>query len=142
MSIGPVEYIMIGFPGNRFRGDIFPELVALVQSGTVRILDLVFISKDADGEFLVIEADEDEAFAVFGEIDADIGGFIGDDDIAYAVESLDPESSVLLIMWEDVWAAPLAAAIRAADGVILEGARIPHELVEAAEMAVLAADAG
>ncbi len=141
MSIGPVEYIMIGFPGNQFRGDILPELVTLVQSGTIRILDLVFISKDADGEFLVIEADEDEAFAVFGAIDADIGGFIGDDDIAYAVESLEPESSVLLIMWEDVWAAPLADAIQAAGGIVLEGARIPRELIDEAETAVLAADA-
>jgi hypothetical protein len=142
MSIGPVEYMMIGFPGNKFRGDIFPELLALVQSGTVRILDLVFVSKDESGDFLVVEADEDEAFAVFGEVDADIGGFIGDEDIAYAVEALEPNSSVLLLMWEDLWAGPLAAAIRAADGVILEGARIPHDLVVAAEAAVLAADAG
>jgi hypothetical protein len=142
MSIGPVEYMMIGFPGNKFRGDILPELVALVQSGTVRILDLVFISKDDEGEFLVLEADEDEAFAVFGEVDGDIGGFIGDEDIAYAVESLEPNSSVLLLMWEDLWAGPLADAIRAADGIILEGARIPHDLVAAAEAAVLAADAG
>lgn len=142
MSIGPVEYLMIGFPGNRFRGDILPELVALVQSGTVRILDLVFVSKDEDGGFVVVEADEDDAFAVFGEVDADVGGFIGDEDIAYAVDSLEPNSSVLLLMWEDLWAAPLAEAIRAANGVILEGARIPHDLMVAAEAAVLAAEAG
>ena len=139
MSIGPVEYVIIGFPGNKFTGDIAPELVKLVETGVIRLVDLVFIMKDDDGEVAIIEIDEDDAFAAFGDIDADIGGFIGDEDIAHAAAAIEPGSSVLLILWEDVWATPLVDAIRASGGVLLEGSRIPHELIDEAESLVAGA---
>jgi uncharacterized membrane protein len=136
MSIGPVEYVIIGFPGNKFTGDIAPELVKLVESGVIRLVDLVFIMKDEAGEVAIIEIDEDEAFAAFGTIDAEVGGFIGDEDIAHAAAAIEPGSSVLLILWEDVWATPLVDAIRASGGVLIEGSRIPRELIDAAEAIV------
>lgn len=133
MSIGPVEYIIIGFPGNDFHGEIVPELANLVDSGTVRIIDLVFISKADDGSFIVLEADEDEGVSVFASLDGEVGGFIGDEDIAHAAESIEPGNSAALLLWEDLWALPLATAIRAAGGVVIEGSRIPAELIDAAE---------
>ena len=139
MTIGPVEYVIIGFPGNKFRGDIAPELVKLVEAGTIRLIDLVFIMKDEAGEVLVVEIDEDEAFAAFAKLDTDIGGFIGNEDIAHAAETIEPGSSVLLILWEDVWAAPFVKACQAADGIVIEGARIPRELIDAAEELALSA---
>ncbi|MET0325931.1 MAG: DUF6325 family protein, partial [Ilumatobacteraceae bacterium] len=84
MSIGPVEYIIIGFPGNDFHGEIVPEIAKLVDDGVIRIVDLVFITKDDDGSFLVLEADEDDGVSVFASIDGEVGGFIGDEDIAHA----------------------------------------------------------
>jgi len=133
MSIGPVEYIIIGFPGNDFHGEIVPEIAKLVDDGVVRIVDLVFISKDEDGSFVVLEADEDDGVSVFASLDGEVGGFIGDEDVAHAAASLEPGNSAALLLWEDLWAIPLVSAIRNAGGVVLEGSRIPHELIEAAE---------
>jgi hypothetical protein len=129
MTIGPVEYIVVGFPGNQFTGKIAPELMALVDSGTVRILDLIFIGKDAEGSVLSFEIDELDALAGFAGLDADVGGLISPEDIEYVAASLDPNSSAALLIWEDLWAAPFAEAVRQSKGVLLEGARIPHELI-------------
>jgi hypothetical protein len=133
MSIGPVEYIIIGFPGNDFHGEIVPEIAKLVDSGTIRIIDLVFITKDDDGSVLVLEADEDEGVSIFASLDGEVGGFIGNEDIEHAASSIEPGNSAALLLWEDVWALPLVTAIRGAGGILLEGSRIPAELIEAAE---------
>ena len=132
MAIGPVEYIIVGFPGNQFNGEIAPELAKLVESGTIRILDLVFVSKDEDGSTMTFEYDDHDDFAPFAELDGEVGGMISQEDIEYAAESLEPNSSAALLVWEDTWAAALVAALHDVDGVLLEGARIPRDLVEAA----------
>ena len=130
MSIGPVEYVILGFPGNKFTGQIVPELAKLIDSGLVRIIDLTFIMKDADGHVEVVEYDAVEELAAFAGLDAEVGGILTDEDVAYAAEALAPNSSAALLIWEDTWAAPFAAAVRNANGVILEGARIPREIIE------------
>jgi hypothetical protein len=129
MTTGPVEYIIVGFPGNKFTGEIGPELVALVESGTVRVLDLIFIGKDADGSVVSFEIDELDALAGFQDLDADVGGLISPEDIEYAAANLEPNSSAALLIWEDLWAKPFADAVRRSEGVLLEGARIPVELI-------------
>ncbi len=129
MTIGPVEYIIVGFPGNQFNGEIAPELVALVESGTIRILDLIFIGKDADGSIVSFEIDELDASVGFGGLDGDVGGLISPQDVEYAAAALEPNSSAALLIWEDVWAAPFAEAVRKSNGVLIEGARMPHELI-------------
>ena len=132
MTIGPVEYVMLHFPGSHFTGEVAPAIADLVRSGTIRVMDLVFVMKDADGEVTAYECDSLDAFASFADIDGEVGGLIGPDDIAYVGESLDRDASVALLVWEDLWAAPLLEALRNADGVLLEGARIPHDLIEPA----------
>ena len=139
MQLGPVEYLILGFPGNKFSGEIVPELAKLIDSGTVRILDATFVTKDQDGNVGVVEYDVVEELAAFGGLEGEIGGILSDEDIAYAAESLEPNSSAALLIWEDTWAAPFAEAVRKADGVILEGARIPRELIESAMEALEAA---
>lgn len=132
MTVGPIEYIIVGFPGNQFTGQIAPALADLIDNDTIRILDLVFISKDADGEVTAFEYDELEELAAFGDLDGEVGGLIGPDDIAHAAEGLEPNSSAALLIWEDTWAVPLVEAMRGAGGVLLEGGRIPHDLAEEA----------
>ena len=136
MSIGPVEYLIIGFPGNKFTGQIVPELAKLLDAGLVRIIDLTFISKDSAGHVEVVEYDAVEELAAFAGLDAEIGGILTDDDIAHAAISLEPNTSAALLIWEDTWAAPFAAAVRNANGVILAGARIPRESIEDAMSAL------
>jgi len=132
MSVGPVEYVILGFPDNKFTGRIVPELAKLLENGLVRLIDLTFISKDADGEVTVVEYDAVEELAAFAGLDAEVGGILTDEDIAHAALSLEPGSSAALLIWEDTWAAPFAEAVREANGVILEGARIPHEVIQTA----------
>jgi hypothetical protein len=139
MAIGPVEYIIIGFPGNQFNGEIAPELGKLVASGTVRVLDLVFVTKDADGDVAVVEFEDHADVALFNALDGDVGGLISEQDIEYAAAGLEPNSSAALLIWEDVWAAPFVGALRASGAVLIEGARIPHDLIEAAEAELAAA---
>ncbi len=132
MDIGPVEYLILGFPGNTFTGQIVPELAKLIDSGLVRIIDLTFITKDAAGQVEVVEYDAVEELAAFAGLDAEVGGILTDEDVAYAAHSLEPNTSAALLVWEDTWAAPFAAAVRNANGVIIEGARIPREFIEQA----------
>ena len=139
-EIGPVEYAIVAFPGNKFTGQIAPALADLVETGTIRIIDLAFVSKDADGEVLAFEItdlapDIQEALAKSG---AEASGLLNEDDVVAAAEELEPNSSAMLIVWEDVWAAKLAQAVRDADGVVLDLERIPHEVVMAAREWVLA----
>jgi Family of unknown function (DUF6325) len=130
--MGPVEYIIVAFPGNEFTGEIAPELEALVSSGTIRVLDLIFIGKDADGSVVSFEIDELDAVAAFDGLDADVGGLISPEDIEHAAANLEPNSSAALLIWEDLWAEPFAQAVQRSGGVLLEGARIPGELLAAA----------
>jgi hypothetical protein len=132
MDIGPVEYLILGFPGNNFTGQIVPELAKLIDSGLVRIIDLTFITKDADGNVEVLEYDAVEELAAFAGLDGEVGGILTEEDVAHAALSLEPNTSAALLIWEDTWAAPFAAAVRNANGVILEGARIPREFIEQA----------
>jgi uncharacterized membrane protein len=140
-EIGPVEYMIVSFPGNRFTGEIAPALAKLVESNTIRIIDLAFVSKGADGEIAAFElSDVDED--VRRGLDAlglEASGLLGEDDLMYAAEELEPNSSAALLLWEDVWAGELADALRGAGGELVALGRIPHDAVMEAREAVLAA---
>jgi hypothetical protein len=139
MAVGPVEYMIVGFPGNEFNGKIAPALGKLIDDGTIRILDMVFITKDDAGDIAAVEFDEHGDLSAFAELDGEVGGFIGAEDIEHAAEGLEPNSSAALLLWEDVWATSLVEAMRDSGGVLIESARIPHELIEEALAAIDAA---
>jgi hypothetical protein len=132
MPLGPVEYIVVSFPGNQFNGQIAPELVALVESGTIRILDLIFIGKDAEGAVLAFEIDELADTLGFDRLPGEVGGLIGPEDIEFVGAQLETNSSAALLIWEDVWATPFASAVLESGGILLQGARIPHDVIESA----------
>ena len=131
MVVGPVEYIIVGFPGSKFNGEIAPELAKLIDSKMIRILDLAVISKDESGEVASFEFDQLEELAPFADLEGEVGGILSQEDIDYAAASLAPGSTVGLLVWEDLWAAPFADAIRGSGGVLLEGGRVPYELAQA-----------
>lgn len=133
MAIGPVEYIIIQFPGNQFKGEIVPALADLIESKTVRIVDLVFIIKDEHGNVVWDEYDAGENGDGFGfaHLDGE-AGLLNEDDILTAAEVMDPNSSAALLVWEDLWAVPFAQAVRNAGGELIAGGRIPHELAQLA----------
>jgi uncharacterized membrane protein len=133
-EIGPVEYMIVAFPGNKFRGEIAPALADLVESETIRIIDLAFVGKDPDGNVVAFELNDldDDVQEKINSLDPQRGGLLNDDDLMAAAEELEPNSSAALLVWEDLWAAKVAQAIRDADGVVLDIERIPHEIVQAA----------
>jgi hypothetical protein len=134
MAYGPVEYMVLAFPGNQFRGEIAPELASLVESGTINLLDLAFIHRDSAGDVTIVEVEQepDEVFQAFESLTAGEGGIISDDDMREIGANLDPDSSALIVVWEDLWAARFANAVLNAGGVMVSMDRIPAAVVEAA----------
>jgi uncharacterized membrane protein len=140
-EIGPVEYMVVSFPGNRFRGEIAPALAKLVESNTIRIIDLAFVGKDADGEvaaFELSELDEDVRRGL-DALGLEATGFLGEEDLIDAAAALEPNSSAAMLLWEDVWAAELAESLRGAGGELVALGRIPHAAVIEAREYVLSA---
>jgi uncharacterized membrane protein len=133
-SMGPVQYVVIGFPGNRFKGEIVPAVAELVDNDVVRIIDVAFIKKDADGNVTMFEYDMLDDVLAFGfaDVDGEAGGVLNDEDLELAAETLEPDSSAALIVWEHRWAARVAQAFRDAGGRIIAGERVPDEIVERA----------
>ena len=140
-EIGPVEYMIVSFPGNQFKGEIAPALGKLIESNTIRIIDLAFVSKDTDGSIAAFElSDIDEQ--VRRGLDAlglEATGLLGEEDLMDAAEDLEPGSSAAMLLWEDVWAAELASAMRGAGGELVAIGRIPHDVVMDAREALLTA---
>jgi len=139
-EIGPVEYLIVAFPGNEFRGEIAPALGDLVEAGTIRIIDLAFVGKDAEGNVAAFELTDidPEVREGFEKAGVEVNGLFNEDDLAAAGEELEPNSSAALLVWENVWARNVAQAMRDAGGDVLDFERIPHEVVQAAREAALA----
>lgn len=134
MSIGPVEYLIVAFPGNKFKGEIVPALRELVDAGTIRIIDLAFVLKDADGAVVTAELGDldSDVFKAFDALTPETLGLLNEEDLAAAAEELEPNSSAALLVWEDVWATKLRDAILNAGGEVLDLERLPYEVVQAA----------
>ncbi|GAA1907757.1 hypothetical protein GCM10009837_34210 [Streptomyces durmitorensis] len=128
-TVGPVDVAVVAFEGNRFNGEIVPALQALQKDGTVRILDMTFVRKAGDGTVDLVElADPEvaEAFQAVADIQFDL---LSDEDLRAVAEGLAPESSAVVVAWENTWAARLAGAVRESRGEILLFERIPREAV-------------
>ena len=112
-EIGPVDYMIVGFPGNKFKGEIAPALADLVDAGTIRIIDVAFVGKDENGEALAFELTEldPEVQEGLDSLGIEVGGLFNEDDLADAADSLEPNSSAALLVWENVWAREAAQAI-------------------------------
>ena len=133
-EIGPVEYMIVAFPGNQFRGEIAPALAKLVEAGTIRLMDVVFVGKDADGEVVAFELQELDPDVREGleKLGIEETGLFNEEDLQAAAEELEPDMSAALLVWEDVWAREVAQAMRDAGGVLFDFGRLPHEVVQAA----------
>ncbi len=139
-ELGPVDYLIVAFPGNEFRGEIGPALADLVEAGTIRIIDLAFVGKSATGEIVAFELTDldPEVRAGLEKLGVEVNGLFNEDDLMSAGEELEPDSSAALLVWENVWARDVAQKMRDAGGVLLDFDRLPHEVVQAAREAVLA----
>lgn len=132
VGLGPVDVVIIGFPGNKFTGQIAPAILELVENRTIRIIDLLFVSKDSDGVVTTFEiADLDpEIGPSFLAVEVSQPGALDFEDAEEISEDLPANSSALLVAFENTWASRFTDAIRAADAVVIDQIRIPANAVE------------
>ncbi len=131
MTYGPVDFVALEFKGNQFKGEIFPELMKLVNDGVVRVIDIIVVKKDADGNVTHQEIQETDqsVLAVFNPLKAEINGMIQVEDIELIGEKLDPNTTAALLMFENLWAVNFVKAVENANGRAVMHVRIPHEVV-------------
>ena len=139
-ELGPVDCLIVAFPGSRFQGEIGPALAQLLEAGTIRIMDITFVTKDEDGESAALELMDLDPPVREGleSLGVEVSGLFSEEDLEAAAEELEPGSSAVLLVWENLWAKQVAQAMRDAGGVVFDFERIPHEVVQAAREYALA----
>jgi hypothetical protein len=136
-EMGPIDYLIVEWPSRQPSGEAAPHLIDLVDRGLIRIIDLAFIAKDEDGNVTRLEiadlGDEVEAFADF---DGASAGLLSEDDTGEAARALEPGTSAALLVYENLWAAPFASAVRNSGGQLVASGRIPvQDLIDALDAA-------
>jgi Family of unknown function (DUF6325) len=133
-ELGPVDYIVVEFPGSKFNGAIAPALTDLVANGTIRVLDLLVLKKAADGSvepFEISDLGGDELGA-FRSFETGLAMLLSEDDVTAVAEALEPGSTAAVLVWENSWAAPFASAVRQSGGQLVASGRIPIQAMLAA----------
>ena len=139
--MGPIDYLLVEWPGRQPTGEAMPHLIDLVDRGLIRILDLTFIARGEDGSVAALElADLGDEIEGFADFEGASSGLLGDDDVAEAGNALEPGTSAALLVFENRWAAPFAAAVRRSGGQLVASGRIPVQDVLAALDAVEASE--
>jgi hypothetical protein len=132
-EVGPIDYILVEWPGQQPNGEVAPHLVDLVDRGLIRILDLLFISKDEEGNVAALNiADLGGEVAELAIFEGASSGLLGDEDVEQAGGVLEPGTSAALLVFENSWAAPFVGAVRRSGGELVASGRIPAEDVLAA----------
>jgi hypothetical protein len=133
-ELGPVDWIVVEFPGSRFNGEIAPALQDLVERELVRVLDLLVLKKDPDGSLQAFElSDLDESEV--GELrtyESQLAMLLSEEDVTAVAEAIEPGSSAAVLVWENSWAAPFASAVRRSGGQLVASGRIPIQALLAA----------
>jgi uncharacterized membrane protein len=147
MSFGPIELLVLKFPGNQFSGEIVPALRELLDNGTIRIVDLFFVITDEDGNVEWVEANAagvETGFAEFAELANGTSELLSEDDAAMLTAGLEPNSSAALMLFENTWATSFVEAVRKANGEVILNERIPRVVIEqlVADLAEAEAAAG
>jgi hypothetical protein len=142
-ELGPIDIVVIGYPADApMTGEAAPLLLDLVERGIIRVLDVLFVMQNEDGTVSGFEATdlEDKSVGDFKIFEGASSGLLGEEDVATAAEALEPGTAAVMIVYENRWAAPFAAAVRRNGGILIENQRIPaQDLVAALDAAESAA---
>ncbi|WP_199553533.1 DUF6325 family protein [Sandaracinobacteroides hominis] len=138
--IGPVEFLLLGFDGNRFNGDIASAVSDLVDKGLIRLLDLAVVMKDAAGESVILEMQElpEDVADALRELTGDVRGLMSEADLMDVADSLEPSTTVAALLVEHIWATRFSDAVRAAGGELLVSERISGDTVDQARATLTA----
>ena len=133
-ELGPVDYIVVEFPGSKFNGEIAPALKDLVDRGVIRVLDIVILQKDDKGTLEVAELsdlDESEVGSI-RDYETKLAMLLSEDDVIAVAEAIEPGTTAAVLVWENKWAVPFATAVRHSGGLLVASGRIPIQAIAAA----------
>jgi Family of unknown function (DUF6325) len=130
-SLGPVDYIVVEFPAgaSNFTGEMATELIALVEAGTIRVIDVLILTKNEDGTVDAMELSDIEELGPLREIEAQLASLLAEEDVAHLAAAMDPGSTAGVLIWENLWAAPFASAARHSGGQLIATGRIPIQAI-------------
>lgn len=133
-ELGPVDWIVVEFPGSRFKGEIAPALTDLVDRGIIRVLDLLLIRKEQDGtlDFAELSDVDESEVGALRMYETELAMLLSEEDVEAVAEAVEPGSTAALLVWENLWAAPFGAAVRHAGGQLVASGRIPVQALIAA----------
>ena len=133
-ELGPVDWIVIEFPGSKFNGEVAPILMDYVDRGLIRVLDLLFLRKDSHGELELLEASDvdDTELGEFRAEETELAMLLIEQDVLDLAETIEPGSTAAVLVWENLWAAPFGSAVRHAGGQLVASGRIPVQAIFAA----------
>ena len=132
-ELGPVDYVVVEFPAgeSNFTGEMAKELVALVESGTIRVIDVLILTKDQDGTVEPMEFSDIGELGELQKVEAQLAELLAEDDVVHLAAAMEPGSTAGVLIWENLWAAPFAAAARRSGGQLIANGRIPIQAIVA-----------
>jgi hypothetical protein len=130
-SLGPVDYIVVEFPAgaSNFTGEMAKELLALVDSGTIRVIDVLILTKNEDGTVDAMELSDIEELGELQAVEAQLADLLAAEDVENLAAAMDPGSTAGVLIWENLWAAPFASAVRHSGGQLIANGRIPIQAI-------------
>jgi len=130
-SLGPVDYIVVEFPAgaSSFTGEMADALLALVDAGTIRVIDVLILTKNPDGTIDAMELSDIEELGPLQAVEAQLAELLAEDDVEQLAAAMDPGSTAGVLIWENLWAAPFASAVRRSGGQLLATGRIPIQAI-------------
>ena len=130
-ELGPVDYLVVEFPAgeSNFTGEMVKELLALVDAGTIRVIDIVILTKDADGSIDAMELSDVDELGPLQALEAELAELLAAEDVAHLAAAMDPGSTAGVLIWENLWAAPFASAARRSGGQLIANGRIPIQAI-------------
>jgi hypothetical protein len=146
-ELGPVDYVVVEFPAgaSNFTGEMAAELVALVDSGTIRLIDALILTKSESGTIDAMELSDFDELGELQRLEAQLADLLAAEDVEHLAAAMDPGSTAGVLIWENLWAAPFAAAARRSGGQLIATGRIPIQAIIAsieADEATATATAG
>ena len=130
-ELGPVDYLIVEFPAgaSSFTGEMAAELVALVEAGTIRVIDVLILTKNEDGSVDAMELSDIEELGELEQVEAELAELLAAEDVAHLAAAMDPGTVAGVLVWENLWAAPFAAAARRSGGQLIANGRIPIQAI-------------
>jgi hypothetical protein len=130
-QLGPVDYIVVEFPAgaSNFTGEMAKELLALVDSGTIRLIDILILTKNEDGSVEATELSDVGELGPLQAVEAELAELLAADDVDHLAAAMEPGSTAGVLIWENLWAAPFASAARRSGGQLIANGRIPMQAI-------------